>query len=46
MMKRFLRSVGRFLRAVIAEGNPGVGSAGTDRAREETYRNNSDTYNW
>jgi hypothetical protein len=43
-MKKILRSAGRFLRAIITEGNPGAGPAGTDRARQEAYLN-SHRYN-
>ncbi len=39
MMKKILRSVGRFLRAVITEGNPGAGPAGADQARQQSYLN-------
>ena len=34
-MKKVLRSVGRFVRAIFVEGNPGAGPAGAERAREE-----------
>jgi len=34
-MKKILRSVGRFLRGIITEGNPGAAPAGADRARQE-----------
>jgi hypothetical protein len=34
-MKKILRSVGRFVRAIFVEGNPGAGPAGAGRAREE-----------
>ena len=37
MIKKVLRSVGRFLRAIITEGNPGAGPPGADRARQESY---------
>jgi hypothetical protein len=36
-MKKILRSVGRFVRAIFVEGNPGAGPPGADRAREEAY---------
>jgi hypothetical protein len=39
MMKKILRSVGQFIRAIFTEGNPGAGPAGTDRARQESYLN-------
>jgi hypothetical protein len=46
MMKKVLRSVGRFLRAIMTEGNPGAGPAGTDRARQESYLNERIMNHW
>jgi hypothetical protein len=45
MMKKILRSVGQFLRAIFTEGNPGAGPAGTDRARQVSDVK-SDIYQW
>jgi hypothetical protein len=45
MMKKILRSVGRWLSAIFTEGNPGAGPAGTDRAHQEAFHNNTNTLN-